>query len=132
MIFSAAGPIHDGSSVESGFEPFGLDGETLPVGHRGFNDGQERKKPETAPPRPVLVSEILNESFADSFRDSSAEITSSTEAGVLVANHLATARPLPKKVRTITGGGAQSPTITIPTGEASSYLLIQQQLISVY
>ncbi|GBM18767.1 hypothetical protein AVEN_134304-1 [Araneus ventricosus] len=28
----------------------------------------------------------------------------STEAGVLIANHLATARPLPKEVRTITGG----------------------------
>ncbi|GBN91061.1 hypothetical protein AVEN_134842-1 [Araneus ventricosus] len=42
-------------------------------------------------------------------------IASSIEAGVLVANHLATARPLPKKVRTITGGGTQSPPIIVPT-----------------
>ncbi|GBN78576.1 hypothetical protein AVEN_7880-1 [Araneus ventricosus] len=54
-----------------------------------------------------------------------AAVASSTEAGVLVANHLATARPLPKEV---TGGGTQSPTITIPTGEATSCLLIRQTL----
>ncbi|GBN12304.1 hypothetical protein AVEN_54866-1 [Araneus ventricosus] len=33
---------------------------------------------------------------------------SSTEAGVLTAYHQATARPLPKEVRTITGGEFQS------------------------
>ncbi|GBM32771.1 hypothetical protein AVEN_222214-1 [Araneus ventricosus] len=44
-------------------------------------------------------------------------ITSSNEAGVLVAHHRATARPFPKEARTITGGVIQSPTITIPTGE---------------
>ncbi|GBM47488.1 hypothetical protein AVEN_153699-1 [Araneus ventricosus] len=54
------------------------------------------------------------------------------EAGVLVAHHQATARLLPKEVRTITGGETQSSTITIPTGEVSSYLLIRQQLIPVY
>ncbi|GBM87072.1 hypothetical protein AVEN_16150-1 [Araneus ventricosus] len=52
-----------------------------------------------------------------------AAIVSSTEAGVQVANHLATAQPLPKEVHAITGGGAQSSTITIPTREASSCLL---------
>ncbi|GBN83184.1 hypothetical protein AVEN_5337-1 [Araneus ventricosus] len=31
-------------------------------------------------------------------------VASSTEAGVLVTNHLATDRPLPKEVRSITGG----------------------------
>ncbi|GBN80883.1 hypothetical protein AVEN_242544-1, partial [Araneus ventricosus] len=55
-------------------------------------------------------------------------IASSTEAVVLVANHLATARPLPKEV---TDGGFQSLTITIPTGEAISCLLIRQQVMSV-
>ncbi|GBL96231.1 hypothetical protein AVEN_182571-1, partial [Araneus ventricosus] len=49
-----------------------------------------------------------------------AAIASSTETGVLVANHLAMARPLQKEVRTITGGGTQIRTITIPTGEANS------------
>ncbi|GBM49844.1 hypothetical protein AVEN_191245-2 [Araneus ventricosus] len=53
--------------------------------------------------------------------------SSSTEAGVPVAHHRATARPLPKKVRTITGGGTQCLTNTIPTGEANSCLLAQQQ-----
>ncbi|GBM44048.1 hypothetical protein AVEN_223171-1 [Araneus ventricosus] len=48
-----------------------------------------------------------------------AQYSSSTEAGVLVSYHRATARPLPKEVRTITGGGTQSPTITIPTGDAN-------------
>ncbi|GBL72912.1 hypothetical protein AVEN_128100-1 [Araneus ventricosus] len=61
-----------------------------------------------------------------------ASIASCTEAGVLVAHHRATARPLPKEVRTITGGGTQSPTITMLTGETSSCLLLRQQLISVY
>ncbi|GBM48290.1 hypothetical protein AVEN_134122-1, partial [Araneus ventricosus] len=37
-----------------------------------------------------------------------AAIASSTEAGVLVANHLATARSLPKEARTITSGGTQA------------------------
>ncbi|GBN32138.1 hypothetical protein AVEN_192420-1 [Araneus ventricosus] len=50
----------------------------------------------TGSPRPALASGILNDT---------AEIASSTEAGVLVAHHRATARPLPKEVRTITGGG---------------------------
>ncbi|GBN06907.1 hypothetical protein AVEN_16854-1 [Araneus ventricosus] len=50
--------------------------------------------------------------------------SSSTEAGVLVANHLATARPLPKEVRTIRGGGTNSPTITVPPREVSSCLFI--------
>ncbi|GBL73690.1 hypothetical protein AVEN_230684-1 [Araneus ventricosus] len=59
-----------------------------------------------------------------------AAITSSTEAGVLVSSHLSTGRPLPKEVRTITGGGTQSPTITIPTGEESSSLLNRQQFKS--
>ncbi|GBL98611.1 hypothetical protein AVEN_19676-1, partial [Araneus ventricosus] len=34
-----------------------------------------------------------------------AAIASSTEASVLVANHLAMVRPLRKEVRAITGGG---------------------------
>ncbi|GBM02760.1 hypothetical protein AVEN_40826-1 [Araneus ventricosus] len=49
--------------------------------------------------------------------------SSSTETGVLVANHLAMDGPLAKEVRTITGGGIQSSTITIPPGEAGSCLL---------
>ncbi|GBM12237.1 hypothetical protein AVEN_155246-1 [Araneus ventricosus] len=36
-------------------------------------------------------------------------IDSSTEAGVLVAKYLATTLPLPKEVRTITGGGIYTP-----------------------
>ncbi|GBM38458.1 hypothetical protein AVEN_120819-1 [Araneus ventricosus] len=64
--------------------------------------------------------------------DSDRYDSSSIEAGVLVAHHRPTARPLPKEVRTIPGGRTQSPTITIPTGEASSCLLISQQLIFVY
>ncbi|GBL77720.1 hypothetical protein AVEN_152938-1 [Araneus ventricosus] len=59
-------------------------------------------------------------------------IASNTEAGAPTANHLATVRPLPKEMRTITGAGTQSPTNTIPTGEANSCLLIRQQLISVF
>ncbi|GBM52336.1 hypothetical protein AVEN_64043-1 [Araneus ventricosus] len=43
--------------------------------------------------------------------------SSSTEAGVLVAYPQATVRSLPKEARTITGGGTQSPTITMPTLE---------------
>ncbi|GBM07977.1 hypothetical protein AVEN_232409-1 [Araneus ventricosus] len=58
-------------------------------------------------------------------------IASSIEAGVLVVNNLATARPLPEEVRTITGGGTFSPTTTIRPGEANCCLLIWQQLISV-
>ncbi|GBN76094.1 hypothetical protein AVEN_86653-1 [Araneus ventricosus] len=52
-----------------------------------------------------------------------AAIASSTEVGILVANHPATARPLPKEVRTVTGGGFQSPTIAILAGEGSARLL---------
>ncbi|GBL73163.1 hypothetical protein AVEN_159240-1 [Araneus ventricosus] len=61
-----------------------------------------------------------------------AAIASRTETGVLVANHLAKARHFPKEVCAITGGGTQSPTITILPGEATSCLLIRQQVISVY
>ncbi|GBM00326.1 hypothetical protein AVEN_32665-1 [Araneus ventricosus] len=50
-----------------------------------------------------------------------AAIASSTEAGALVANHLATARPLPKEVRTITGSGIRRPSIAILRG--SEFLL---------
>ncbi|GBM44790.1 hypothetical protein AVEN_148292-1 [Araneus ventricosus] len=46
-----------------------------------------------------------------------AATASSTEAGVLAANHLDTARSLPKEVRTVACGGTQSPTLTIPIGE---------------
>ncbi|GBN82810.1 hypothetical protein AVEN_142931-1 [Araneus ventricosus] len=60
-----------------------------------------------------------------------AAIASSTENGVLVAHHRNTARLLKKEVRTVTGGETQSPTLTIPTGEATSCLLIRQQVISV-
>ncbi|GBL92801.1 hypothetical protein AVEN_4511-1 [Araneus ventricosus] len=36
MIYSATGPIHDGSSVESGsVEPVGPEADSLPLGHRG-------------------------------------------------------------------------------------------------
>ncbi|GBO03809.1 hypothetical protein AVEN_249432-1 [Araneus ventricosus] len=45
-----------------------------------------------------------------------AAIASSTEAGVLVANPLATARPLRKEVRRIIGGGTQAPPILYPQG----------------
>ncbi|GBN10397.1 hypothetical protein AVEN_48129-1 [Araneus ventricosus] len=53
---------------------------------------------------------------------------------VLIAHHQATARSLPKEVRTITGGRAQSPTITMPPGKANlAYLsfLIRRPLIRV-
>ncbi|GBN24230.1 hypothetical protein AVEN_102235-1 [Araneus ventricosus] len=46
-----------------------------------------------------------------------AAIASNTEAGVLVANHLATARPLLKEVHTITGGGTQAPPLLYPHGK---------------
>ncbi|GBM70649.1 hypothetical protein AVEN_206870-1 [Araneus ventricosus] len=46
-----------------------------------------------------------------------AAIASSSETGVLVGHHRATALHLPKEVHTITGGGTQSPTITIPLGK---------------
>ncbi|GBM59164.1 hypothetical protein AVEN_18053-1 [Araneus ventricosus] len=46
-------------------------------------------------PRPVLAFGALNDSRCNS---------SSTEAGVLVANRLDTARPIPKEVRTVFGG----------------------------
>ncbi|GBN08093.1 hypothetical protein AVEN_210025-1, partial [Araneus ventricosus] len=74
--------------------------------------------------RPVVASGILN--------DRGRYDNSSTETGVLVVHPRATVRPLSKEVRTITGGGAKSPTITISPGEARDRLLIQQQLISVY
>ncbi|GBN82683.1 hypothetical protein AVEN_74686-1 [Araneus ventricosus] len=49
--------------------------------------------------------------------------SSSTKAGVLIAHHQATARPLPKELRTITGGGSQSPSIIVPSGwRESAYL----------
>ncbi|GBL78491.1 hypothetical protein AVEN_42975-1 [Araneus ventricosus] len=50
----------------------------------------------------------LNDSFCNS---------SSTEAGVLIAYHQNTARPIPKEVRIITGRGIQRPSITIPQGK---------------
>ncbi|GBM44402.1 hypothetical protein AVEN_128266-1 [Araneus ventricosus] len=78
----------------------------------------------TESPHPAVQSGILN--------DSSSYDSRSTEAGVLVAHYRATARLLPKEVRTIIDGGTQSPTITMPTGERNSCLLIRQQLISVY
>ncbi|GBO17612.1 hypothetical protein AVEN_36248-1 [Araneus ventricosus] len=62
----------------------------------------------TKSPRPAVACRILN--------DSCRYDSSSTEAGVLVAHHRATARPLPKEVRTITGGGTRSPIVTMPTG----------------
>ncbi|GBL90485.1 hypothetical protein AVEN_22675-1, partial [Araneus ventricosus] len=46
-----------------------------------------------------------------------AAIASSTEAGVLVSNHLATALPLQKEVRTITGGDTQVPPLLYPQGK---------------
>ncbi|GBL94416.1 hypothetical protein AVEN_7382-1 [Araneus ventricosus] len=65
-------------------------------------------------PRPVVATGNLNDSSCNS---------SSTEVGVLVAKHLATARPFPKEVCTITGGGSQRPAITIPQGKrVPSYL----------
>ncbi|GBN05019.1 hypothetical protein AVEN_164096-1 [Araneus ventricosus] len=60
-----------------------------------------------------------------------AAVASSTEAGDLVVHHLATTGPLPKEVRTTTGGGTKSPTIVILSGEESSCLPIGQQLIRV-
>ncbi|GBM36144.1 hypothetical protein AVEN_31345-1 [Araneus ventricosus] len=69
---------------------------------------------------PPLASGILN----DSGRYDSA----STEAGVLVAR----LDPSPRGTYYQLGGGTQSTTITIATGEASSCLLIRQQLISVH
>ncbi|GBO22826.1 hypothetical protein AVEN_60604-1 [Araneus ventricosus] len=59
-------------------------------------------------------------------------ISSSTEAGILMTCPQAMARPFPKEVRTITGGGTNSPTIAIPSREVSSFLLIRQQLLRVY
>ncbi|GBN04528.1 hypothetical protein AVEN_135899-1 [Araneus ventricosus] len=41
---------------------------------------------------------------------------SSTEAGVLIASHLATALPLPKEVRTITGGVSRTLLLLYPRG----------------
>ncbi|GBO16829.1 hypothetical protein AVEN_208488-1 [Araneus ventricosus] len=43
--------------------------------------------------------------------------SSSTEAGVLIAYHQATARPLPKEVRTITGGGTRAPPLLFLQGK---------------
>ncbi|GBM85985.1 hypothetical protein AVEN_186662-1 [Araneus ventricosus] len=43
--------------------------------------------------------------------------SSSTEAGVLVAHHRATARPLPKVVRTITDGRLGGPPLLNPEGK---------------
>ncbi|GBL95166.1 hypothetical protein AVEN_253505-1 [Araneus ventricosus] len=57
--------------------------------------------------------------------------SSNTEAVVLVAYHQATARLLPKEVRTITGGGIQCPSIIIPAGGASARLLIRRPFIHV-
>ncbi|GBM62915.1 hypothetical protein AVEN_22324-1 [Araneus ventricosus] len=48
--------------------------------------------------------------------NTAAVIASSIEALVLIANHLAMARPLPKEVHTITGGGAQTPPLLYPQG----------------
>ncbi|GBL90443.1 hypothetical protein AVEN_135301-1, partial [Araneus ventricosus] len=56
--------------------------------------------------------------------------SSSTEAGVLVPITRPWPDPFRKRLsRTITGGGTRSPTITMPTGEMSSCLLIRQLLI---
>ncbi|GBN19455.1 hypothetical protein AVEN_270877-1 [Araneus ventricosus] len=46
-----------------------------------------------------------------------AAITSSTEDGVLVVHHRATARPHPKEVRSITGGGIQALPLLYPQGK---------------
>ncbi|GBM24762.1 hypothetical protein AVEN_182386-1 [Araneus ventricosus] len=73
-------------------------------------------------PCSAVASRPLNDSRCNS---------SSTEAGVLIAYHQATARPLPKEVRTIASEGTQSPAITIPPGEASTRLLIRRPLIRV-
>ncbi|GBM55141.1 hypothetical protein AVEN_207025-1 [Araneus ventricosus] len=60
-----------------------------------------------------------------------AAIASSTQTVFLVVHHRAMTRPLQQEVPTITGGGTQSLTTTIPTGEATSCLLIRQQVIYV-
>ncbi|GBM16692.1 hypothetical protein AVEN_91112-1 [Araneus ventricosus] len=73
-------------------------------------------------PSPAEASGHLNDSHCNS---------SSIEAGVLIAYHQAAVRPIPKEVRTITGGGTHSSTITIPPGEASARLLILRPLIRV-
>ncbi|GBM71036.1 hypothetical protein AVEN_272382-1 [Araneus ventricosus] len=64
---------------------------------------------------PGLASEILN--------DRGRYDSSSTETGVLVAHNRATARPLPKEVRTITGGGIQSPHNHFCAHRGSKFLL---------
>ncbi|GBM71837.1 hypothetical protein AVEN_159957-1 [Araneus ventricosus] len=46
-------------------------------------------------------------------------LAASVHAIWVVANHLATARPVPKEVRTIAVGGTINATIAIPPGEAS-------------
>ncbi|GBM16602.1 hypothetical protein AVEN_88948-1 [Araneus ventricosus] len=55
--------------------------------------------------------------------------SSSTEAGVLIAHHQATAQPFPKEVRTITGAVNSTPIIAIP--EARTRFLIRRPLIRV-
>ncbi|GBM96218.1 hypothetical protein AVEN_250759-1, partial [Araneus ventricosus] len=80
-------------------------------------------RPETGPPRPALAPEILNDSPCNSFEYRG--LSSSSQS--------------PGHGRTPPDGGmcyhwwrGTEPTITIPRGEASSRLLIHQQLISVY
>ncbi|GBO00547.1 hypothetical protein AVEN_210134-1 [Araneus ventricosus] len=46
-----------------------------------------------------------------------AAIASSTESKLLVANHLAMARSLPKEARTITGEGTQATPLLHPQGK---------------
>ncbi|GBM98559.1 hypothetical protein AVEN_186096-1 [Araneus ventricosus] len=62
---------------------------------RVFTDTTQSRKPMSTP-APPKHPDHLNDSRCNS---------SSTEAGVLLDYHQTTARPLPKEVRTITGGG---------------------------
>ncbi|GBN49706.1 hypothetical protein AVEN_263052-1 [Araneus ventricosus] len=73
---------------------------------------------------PALTKHLSH--LNDSLRNSS-----STEAGVLIACHQATARHIPKKISAITGGGIQSLTITILPREASARLRIRRPLTGV-
>ncbi|GBO39891.1 hypothetical protein AVEN_29460-1 [Araneus ventricosus] len=85
-----------------------------------IRDGQYREPPCRIHQRSWLVTWKTESSCSAvasrNLNDSGRYDSSSTKAGVLVAHHRATARPLPKEVRTITGGGTRSPPLLCPRG----------------
>ncbi|GBM14719.1 hypothetical protein AVEN_71998-1 [Araneus ventricosus] len=63
----------------------------------------------TSKPREYGPPPAWSGGAARELNDSDRCDSSSAETGVLVANHLATARPFPKEARTITGGSVATP-----------------------